>query len=403
MVVSMASDQLVKKSQVVQHKLHNRVEEQIQHYVAANHLAPGSQLPTEAEFCQQLKVSRSTVRHALERLELKGVISRTRGRGTFLLDTSLVNQRQPIDQTNIARVTNPTGMIGVVFSYASEIDVMQTALLRGIEHAVKPRGYNVYFGRTDDWDEAGEMKTIEDLLHIGVNGFVILPLPNRTSTVGVQKLIERKIPLVLVDRYLSDLDTSYVISDNDAGTYQVVEHLILAGYRTLIFTIDKAEGATEKQFLTTSIRDRYNGYCQVLRDYNLAHLIQPPYAVDHAKQESVRELLTSAPRGALPLAVVAVNDHVATEISNTGAQIGLRPPDDFAIVGFDDLPFASRISVPLTTVIQPRYEIGFRAGHLLVDKMAGNLIRNEKVTLLVSLIVRQSCGARKVFGRAVTL
>ncbi len=349
-----------------------------------------------------MKVSRSTVRHALERLELNGLISRTRGRGTFLLDPTLVDQGQPAVQTNSTRSTNSTGMIGVVFSYASEIDIMQTAILRGIEHAVKPRGFNVYFGRTDDWDESGEVKAIDDLLHIGVHGFVILPVPNRTTTKGIKGLLDRKMPLVLVDRYLSDLDTSYVVAENYAGAYQVTEHLILVGYRRFDFVVDEVEGATEKQLLTTSIRDRYNGYCQALRDYHLTHLVKPPYRVDHTERESVRRLLSSHVRGDGPLAIVAVNDHVATEIMNTGSQLGLKPPDDYAIVGFDDLPIASRLSVPLTTVIQPRYEIGFRAGHLLVDKMAGNTIRNEKVSLLVSMVVRQSCGARRITGQPIT-
>ncbi|HEY3291854.1 MAG TPA: substrate-binding domain-containing protein, partial [Anaerolineae bacterium] len=217
-----------------------------------------------------------------------------------------------------------------------------------------------------------------------------------TTTIGVRGLVERKIPVVLVDRYLSDLHTSYVVAENSAGTYQATEHLILIGHRSFVFVIDGEEGTVEKQLLTTTIRDRYNGFCQALRDYHLAHLINPPYAAEHSKRESVRELLTLYKGDGTPLAIVAVNDHVATEIMNTAAQLGLNPPDDFAIVGFDDLPIASRLSVPLTTVIQPRYEIGYRAGHLLIDKMAGNTIRNELVSLLVSLIVRQSCGARRI-------
>lgn len=353
-------------------------------------------MPTEAEFCALLKVSRSTVRHALESLELNGLVSRIRGKGTFLRDPAQAGLSQPIGQIVSTKTTHTNGLIGVVFSYASEIDIMQTAILRGVEHAVKPRGYNLYFGRTDDWDEMGEAKAIDDLLHIGVNGLVILPVPNCTSTIGVKGLVDRKIPVVLVDRYLSDLHTSYVVAENSAGTYQATEHLILVGHRSFVFVIDAEEGTIEKQLLTTTIRDRYNGFCQALRDYHLAHLINPPHAVEHSIRESVRELLAIHADDGSHAAIVAVNDHVATEIMNTASQFGLKPPDDFAIVGFDDLPIASRLSVPLTTVIQPRYEIGYRAGHLLVDKMAGNTIRNERVSLLVSLIVRQSCGARRI-------
>ena len=206
-------------NQPAQPKLHNKVEEQIRLYIAQHQLTAGAQLPTEAKLCIMLKVSRSTVRHALLRLELAGLINRTRGRGTFLQDPQQREQSQSSEQTNTTRSSTPAtpaggndSLIGVVFSYANEIDVMQTALLRGVQHAVNPRGYNVLFGRTDDWDEHGEARAIADLLSIGAKGLVILPVPNRTTTIGVKQLLDDNVPFVLVDRYLSDLDTSFVVS-----------------------------------------------------------------------------------------------------------------------------------------------------------------------------------------------
>ena len=376
-------------------KLHNRVEAQIKQYVKEHNLDTGTQLPTEAEFCTLFKVSRSTVRHALQRLENEGLINRTRGRGTFLIDPAQAN-RETLAEPAADRGARNRNVIGVVLSYASEIDVMQTAILRGVEHAVKSRGCNLIAGRTDDWDEAGEARVIADLYRLGVGGFIILPIANRTTTCGVRSLVEQKTPVLLVDRYLSDLDTNYVVSDNFAGSYSATEHLILLGYRSFAYLLDQAEGPAGEMLLTTSIRDRYAGYCQALRDYQLAEMVRPPYPVDHTSKEAVRRMVADlrADSAAVP-ALVAQNDHLATEVINTGAKVGLRPPDDYAIVGFDDLPFASRLLVPLTTVSQQRYEIGFRAGHLLMDKIAGHAVRTEKVSLLVSLIVRESCGAHR--------
>ena len=384
-------------------KLHKEVELRIRQYIDSNQLTPGGRLPTEAEFCRLFNVSRSTVRHALDLLEMAGVVTRVQGSGTFLSEPLLSgphlggphqmskNQSQAIVSANHA--VNNT--IGVVLSYASEIDLMQTTILRGVEHAVKSRGYSVLFGRTDDWDEAGEMRAINNLYRIGALGFVILPISNHTSTAGIRMLVENKAPVVLVDRYMSELDTSYVVADNFAGSYAATEHFILMGYRQPVFIVDQEGSAFDEQLLTTSIHDRYAGFSQALRDYGLTEYARPPVVVDKTSRESVRQLLTS-PRldTHLPLALVALHDHLATGLINMAAQIGLRPPIDFCIIGFDDLPFANSLSVPLTTVIQPRYEIGFRAGHLLADKIAGNTIRNEKVSLLVSLIVRESCGAR---------
>ena len=389
----MNSDLRHKSGSLNNRKLHQEVELKIRQYIDSHQLSAGARLPTEAEFCKLFKVSRSTVRHALDSLEMTGLVTRMQGSGTFLSRPGRTSDEKSSTTVAPSRTANNT--IGVVLSYASEIDIMQTAILRGVEHAVKSRGYNVIFGRADDWDEAGEMRAIDNLYRIGVLGFVILPICNQTTTAGIRMLVENKTPVVLVDRYLSDLDTSYVVADNYAGTYAATEHFILMGHRQPLFVIDQEGRDVHQQMLTTPIRDRYAGFSQALRDYGLAEYIRPPLIVEKTSKEAVYQLLTT-PRldNHLPLAIVALHDNLAAGLVNTAAQIGLRPPVDFAIIGFDDLPFASSLFVPLTTVIQPRYDIGFRAGHMLADKIAGDTIRNEKVSLLVSLIVRESCGAR---------
>lgn len=380
-------------------KLYQAVQTRIRQYMTVQNLNAGDQLPTETELCQLFSVSRTTVRQALRQIEADGLILRTRGKGTFLRDPRNGSQNTGTEATaapRVLRIRKHT-TIGVVFSYASEVDVMQTAILRGIEHAVKAHGFNVLAGREDDLDEAGELRAMTDLCNIGVSGLIVMPISNCTGTEGVRMLLERKVPVVLVDRYLSELDTSYVVSDNRAGMYNATEHLILLGYTSFEFVVGLAGGSAVRQMVTTSVRDRYEGYCQALRDYDLADAIQSPVAVDLTDRESIRNLLTHSSRASRRApAVVAVHDYVALEFMNTATKSGLKAPDDYGIIGFDDLPIASHLSVPLTTVVQPRYDIGFRAGHLLMDKLMGSPIRNDKLSLLVSLVVRESCGAHQI-------
>jgi DNA-binding LacI/PurR family transcriptional regulator len=153
---------------------------------------------------------------------------------------------------------------------------------------------------------------------------------------------------------------------------------------------------------TTSIRDRYHGFRKALQDYGLSSQIAELSQVDPANAEEVRRLLAAShPSTARPLAVVALHDLIAMALMSAAARIGLNPPRDFAVVGFDDLPLSSHLPIPLTTVIQPRYDIGFRAGHLLIDKIEGHPIRNDKLSLLVSLVVRESCGARRITAQDI--
>jgi len=73
---------------------------------------------------------------------------------------------------------------------------------------------------------------------------------------------------------------------------------------------------------------------------------------------------------------------------------GLRVPEDLALVGFDALSFAAHLSPPLTTVTQPRMDVGLRAGHLLLNRIEGQGGPPRHIELPTSLIVRESCGAR---------
>jgi GntR family transcriptional regulator, arabinose operon transcriptional repressor len=388
------------------HKLHRQVEALIRQSIIKKSLKPGDQLPTEADLCQQFHVSRSTVRLALMQLERAGLITRTPGRGTFV--RQVVPPPEPVSELPIAlhrHEARGTRMIrsaawhtvGVVMSFAGHDDVlnvMQINILLGIEHAIKSRGYKTLFVRTDEFDEQGEARAIDELKNAGMGGIIILPIANHTSTIGVRTLVELQKPLVLIDRYLSEQDTSYVVSDNFKGAYCLTQHLIVLGYTTFEYVLPLGVGTLTEQLATTTIRDRYAGYCQALQDYGLACQVKPACLVDMNDPAAVRSLLTSPrDRFGLPVAIVALHDLVAIPIINSAAKAGLRPPEDFAIVGFDDLPFAAHLSVPLTTVTQPRYEIGFNAGHLLVDKIEGNPIRNDKLSLMVSLVVRETCGA----------
>jgi DNA-binding LacI/PurR family transcriptional regulator len=95
-----------------------------------------------------------------------------------------------------------------------------------------------------------------------------------------------------------------------------------------------------------------------------------------------------------PEAIFAVNDNEALAILKTAQRHGLRVPEDLALVGFDDLSFAAHLSPPLTTVAQPRMDLGLRAGNLLINRIEGLGGPTRHIELPTSLVVRESCGAR---------
>jgi DNA-binding LacI/PurR family transcriptional regulator len=375
-------------------KLYRQVESLIRQTIARDSLKPGDRLPTETEMCRQYGVSRSTLRHALHLLETDGWITRTRGRGTFLRDPKAPSSRSL--STPAASPVNPSThhTIGLVFCATSDTDVLQMGILLGAENAAKSHGYSITFARSGE-DEHAEAEAIARMARREVNGVIVMPVSNHSTTAGVRHLIERRIPFVLVDRYLTDVDAAHVVSDNAYGFYRLTEHLIILGYRAF-----RVVNTTQAQLGTTSVRDRYSGFCQALNDYGLGHLIRPPLTIDPADNANVRQHLAhlTALRSPSnrPMALLAIHDEIAIALMSVAGTMGLKPPDDFALVGFDDLPNVSRLPVPLTTVTQQRMEMGFKAAHLLIDKIEGRTVLNDKIVLPVTLMVRESCGAHQL-------
>nr|BFF12845.1 hypothetical protein GCM10025699_41480 [Microbacterium flavescens] len=108
-----------------------------------------------------------------------------------------------------------------------------------------------------------------------------------------------------------------------------------------------------------------------------------------AARQAARSLLTQADR---PTAVFATNDLSAIALLRTALDLGLRVPDDLSIVGFDDIPEASRESPPLTTVQQPMQRLGSVAAGMLFAMLDGGEPTDPEVRLPTRLVVRGTTG-----------
>jgi GntR family transcriptional regulator of arabinose operon len=342
-------------------------------------LPPGSRLPTELELAKDLQVSRGTVRQALSALESEGLLDRTQRRGTFV-------RHPPAAQAAEKR-------IGLVLSrLGSQLDL---DILIGVESAAKSRGYQVSFAYAEEHLEE-QTRDIARLRGDRVAGMIIFPVSDVTSDQSIAELQAAGMPLVLVDRYLSDLDTDYVVPDNTGGGYRATEHLIILGHTQIGFVYGNIG-----TLLTTSVRDRCAGYRRALETYGLhcdgSLIVQLPWIGAPEAAVRYQAFLAQPDR---PSAIFAVNDDIALLLVQAAQRSGLRVPEDLAIVGFDDLNVAEHINPPLTTVSQPRMDVGLRAGHLLINRIEGQRGPKKHIELPTSLVVRASCGARLLARRS---
>jgi DNA-binding LacI/PurR family transcriptional regulator len=340
-------------------------------------LPPGARLPTELELAQQHRMSRGTVRHALNTLVHEGLIERVQGRGTFV-------RQQP--RAPAAAPQAPERRIGLLLHYMD--GPLDVDILIGVEHAAKSRGYQLSFAYAEESLEQQD-RDIDRLRADRVAGMIIYPVSDVTYDESIWRLQADGVPFVLVDRYFPDLDSDYVVADNVGGGYRATQHLLILGHTRIGFVY-----SPKGTLLTTSVRDRCEGYRKALLEYGCPYdetlIVQQPEGPTDGGT-AYDDLLMRPDR---PSAIFAVNDHVALDLMRAVRQRGLRVPEDLALVGFDDRDFAAHLSPPLTTVAQPRMDLGLRAGNLLINRIEGQVGPPKHIELPTSLAVRESCGAR---------
>lgn len=340
-------------------------------------LPAGTRLPTELELAREHRMSRGTVRQALNALVHEGLIERVQGRGTFV---RRLPPRAALPQAADRR-------IGLVLNHlGGQLDL---DILIGVEHAAKSRGYQVSFAYAEE-NLSQQDRDIMRMREDRIAGLIIFPVSDVTYDESVWRLQSSGMPFVLVDRYFSDLETDFVVADNMGGAYRATEHLLILGHTRIGFVYARIGGLK-----TTSVRDRWQGYRKALEDYGLLYdaslVFQRPAASAPDGGSPYETFLTRPDR---PTAIFAVNDAEALSLLQAAQRCELRVPEQLALVGFDDLSFAAHLSPPLTTVAQPRMDMGLRAGHLLINRIEGQSGPPKQIELPTSLIVRESCGAR---------
>ncbi len=254
-----------------------------------------------------------------------------------------------------------------------------TAVVRGMEDVARAERHRLVLCNSDE-DPVREASYIDVAIAERMGGVVVAPASDRASRIDA--LITRHIPVVTIDRRLraghESIDS--VMVDNRAGAVAATEHL-LAGGSTRVACIT---GPSR----TSTASERLAGYRAALRK---ARHQPDPELVRTAdfRQEggyaAARDLLGAKRR---PDALFVTNNLMTLGALQAIADLGLRIPEDVAIVGFDDAPWATLTTPPLTVVAQPTLEIGREAARLLAT--ASEREAALHVVLSPTLVVRRS-------------
>jgi DNA-binding LacI/PurR family transcriptional regulator len=257
-----------------------------------------------------------------------------------------------------------------------------TAVVRGIDSVLQAAGYTLLLANSDE-DAEREKNILETLRAEGVAGIIFVPI--NAARGAYREVLAPPLHTVAVDRSPANLRPDLVTVDNVEGTRQGAAHLIALGHREVALL-----GGPLRH--STAI-DRERGYEQAMRDAGLPVRPELIYRADFREgggYDGMRTLLALPRR---PTAVFVANNLMTLGAFRALHEAGVRIPEELALVGFDDMPWATSLNPPLTAVSQPSQEIGSAAAELLLDRIARPDRAIRHLILETTLVVRASCGA----------
>lgn len=275
------------------------------------------------------------------------------------------------------RVTHTVGLIVPDIS-----NPFFPAIARGIEDVASRAGMGVLLCNTYE-DLAKERTYLTLLDNRMVDGLIFATVG--TNTTHLRMLRRRGVPVVLVARAPVGVGIDAVLVDNRRGAREATSHLIRLGHRDIAFIGGPNSLPVEVE--------REAGYRDALAAAGIS--VKPRLICDggfraEGGAAAVRALLEDRQRFS---AIFAANDLMAIGAMEELRRQGRRLPHDAAVVGFDDITFASLVEPRLTTVAQPKYRMGSLAMERLLELLGGDDRRARRLVLEPRLVVRDSCGA----------
>ncbi len=254
------------------------------------------------------------------------------------------------------------------------------SIAKTIEVEARKNGYSIILCDSLD-DENTEAELLQLLAKRKVDGIIIAPTGKSSN--HVTEIQEQGIPVMVIDRYLPDTNLPFVTTDNYLGALLATEHFIALGHRN-IACIQGINGVSANN-------ERVKGYRDALQKHRIPVSETMIMGTDFGEENGylqTRKLLALPEH---PTAIFALSNLISLGSIRALKEAGLTIPDDISIISFDEQAWSAFLTCPMTTVEQPREEIGRLAfGALLniIDKVLPE--KTDKIMLQPRLILRES-------------
>ena len=337
---------------------------------------PSSKRSTSQDVANMAGVSRTTVSFVLNRLEGVSISEATR---TRVLEAARKLNYHP-NAAGRKLVSGKSNTLGLVLCQSPEqvfADAFLPRVILGVEQAAMQENFHVLIKPVAPDDFEGYARLIREN---HVDG-ILLSGP-RQDDAEILRLHGEGVPIMLMGQ-LPDSDLGFVDVNAIAGAETAVAHLLEAGHR-------RVGMITNAPLTYTSAQQRKAGYLRALQYKNIdmeSTLIKEGNYTPASGYHAMKELLVET---RAPTAVFIASDVVAAGAMLAAKRLGLRIPQDLAIVGFDDIPMAEFLDPPLTTVRLPAFGLGWAAGERLIRLIRGESLDQNGLVLESQLVIRES-------------
>lgn len=305
----------------------------------------GDILPSIKELSARLNVSQMTVSRVMNNLEAIGVLRKIHGKGTFVGGHELLQQELP----EYIQPENRTGK--EVITFLSPFHHFCSAMIdytRGIEAAIDHSKYAL-FNRHVYVDKVHEEEELRDSIEKSAGIILISSHPPAMQHI-ICETVKKNYPIVLLDRWPSHLLCHSVAMDNFDAVEQGMRELYRNGHRRIIYL-----SSNDFEFSSTAMR------IKSYQRFMMRHKLEP---VIYKNLQSVIRHIEKFPKEK-PSAVFANCDRIAYNLIDMLKRNGLSVPDDISIVGIDHDEKSFDSSCRITSIAQPKYELGVKAVELL--------------------------------------
>jgi len=257
-------------------------------------------------------------------------------------------------------------------------------VIKGVEEVARQRKYNVLLTCTY-YDVLEEKKSIEILRQQFVDGFLFIS--GYDSFAHIKELNDDKVPVVVADRELKEKKIPSVLIENFRAMRDTVNYLHRLGHKRIgyiSYTYDNQ----------TTVEKRFKGYCRGLKDNKL--VFDPDIVVIsealrlnelQGSREAIKKILNCKD---IPSVIINASDFIAVGVIRALKELKIKIPEEISVVGFDNILMSLYTDPLLTTIKQPKKQMGDTAMNLLLDIIKHKKVKEKNIILPTDLIIRNS-------------